>query len=151
MSVFQCSLPLSDLQAYGENLGLWSVPLDTNSAEHMVFPKILREQFFEYHSSSCATTISHCKEKWKLLLRGGELAEDRKKLTCLLIKDIWKYSLMILIYFVYNPCTKDYMETRALQTQTGEHACFPSWDFLIYVCANASGDKRNLFKHIYEN
>lgn len=42
LSFFSCSLPLSDLQAYGENLDLWSVPFDINYTEHMAFPKILQ-------------------------------------------------------------------------------------------------------------
>ena len=58
---------------------------------------------------------------------------------------------MILIYFIYNPCTRDDTETRALQMQAGGHGRCHSWDFVIYVCGNASGDKGNSLKHIYEN
>lgn len=82
------------------------------------FQKYFGEQVSEYHSSACAAVIAHCKEKWKLLLWGGDLIENRKKLTCQLIMDIWRYSSMILIYFlrIHAPGTT---WKRALQTQAG--------------------------------
>lgn len=117
------------------------------------FQKYFREQFSEYHSSACATMISHCKEKWKLLLWGGDLIENRKKLTCQLIMDIWRYSSNDTDVFPYNSCTRDYMEMSFANTSGGwrGRVCFFPWDFVICICGDTSGDKENLFKHIYEN
>lgn len=82
------------------------------------FQKYFRELFSEYHSSACATMISHCKEKWKLLLWGGDLIENRKKLTCQLIMDIWRYSSMILMYFLIIHAPETTWKW-ALRTQAG--------------------------------
>lgn len=49
---------------------------------------------------------------------------------------------MILINCIYNSCTRVDMETWALWTEAEGHACFLSWDFVIYVCDNASGWQR---------
>lgn len=76
------------------------------------FQKYFREQFSEYHSSDGATMISHCKAKWKLLLWGGDLIQNRKKLTSQLIIDI----LHDTDIFPYNSRTRDYRERNFANT-----------------------------------
>lgn len=79
VSFFRCSLPLSDLQAHGENLDLRSCTFDINYANTRPFQKYFREPFSEYHSSSLATMTPHCKGERKCC---SEVEmENRKKVS----------------------------------------------------------------------
>lgn len=150
MSFSQCSLPLSDLQAYGENLDLWSVPFDINYAEHMAFPKILQGTvLWVSFIISCHNDIS-LQRKAKLLLWDGELMENRKKVNTVANKGHLK--ILLQWYWCISLTMHHTLHELELceHKQGGTYASFLGTLF-IYVRDNASAYRGSLIKHIYEN
>lgn len=120
MSFSQCSLPLSDLQAYGENLDLWSVPFDINYAEHMAFPKILQGTvLWVSFIISCHNDIS-LHRKAKLLLWEGALMKNRKKVNTVANKGHLKILFNDIDIFCLQ-CTTHYMSWSFVSTSRGAH------------------------------